>query len=841
MSNASDLIKKRYGNVVQGPQGFAMPEKMARRIEEASKGLPKDFTYRRHGYNAKQARTDPTDRTEVSVITSDAVDRDHECVIPAGGDWSSYGRVVPWCHKYDELPAGFNQWIKPVGRTLEAKTQYPEKPADWGDAPWLPSAVWHFINQPVPTLGAKSIGFLPLNVRQATPSEKLARPELDGVPIIDKWMGIEYSCVVIGANPDAELIAVSKALREGAIDARLAEVIMKAVPTLPTALPSMSHAIVRPPPAIADAVTKMARSIPRTSLAAGGRTDDPHIKVMTGIMSSDPEAMAKCLKGEGPASCVMGKSMHAPMDDKDHVHIPVESPDLQRMAMKMKSLPHLADADKPAEFAGKGLADADKPGEFRHMMTLGFVHSGKGAQHSGMDDMDGVGFKCSKLTFSDPQGNETDIALTGGDAKVVGQRKGVDRINAKSMGKFAHLDFTAPEEARKCMRKGLEQCAYGDQGARGMGGFGSAGMTSGVGMHDVIGPETLMMAHHLSMGGRASPEMVRSIKAWHDGVGAKAADHADGTPMHTLDLLHGQVHGKKWSGKLVKDMDDMGGDEGGEQTDSLENPQESSPTATTPPILPSAPVVSLDQAVVHKPAAKSTMESGEGAPMVQDGMPNCPACGTNEGVSKTMATPDGTEPMAAGYKCSQCDMKFDVAPTIPTAKAVKGIEVNEPGFAKAMGLIEAGKVSDSPWAFTSADKGNAKPDDFLATDGSMAPDAEGFHKYPLVKGGQVYKRGVSAAQGRATANGAAAVADAAKKLMDALTAKLDAKAKTLADEAASKAKALAVDRALSEPFVTAAELKLAADRELAAAKAEMPAIFEAAFGEALAQARGSTE
>lgn len=227
MTTKDSLIKKRYGNIVEGPSGFKMPERVAREIEDAAKTLPKDFAYQRRIFSTKQEEPDTDARTEVSVITSDAVDRDGECVLPDGGDWSTFNKCVPFCHRYDELPAGFNQWIAAKGRTIKAKTQYPTKPADWGDAPWLPSAVWHFITQPVPTMGDKSIGFLPMNVRMATPQEKKVRPELDGVPIIDKWMGLEYSVVAVPCNPEAQLVSVAKMLKEGTLDSQAADLIKK--------------------------------------------------------------------------------------------------------------------------------------------------------------------------------------------------------------------------------------------------------------------------------------------------------------------------------------------------------------------------------------------------------------------------------------------------------------------------------------------------------------------------------------------------------------------------------------------------------------------------------------
>ncbi len=107
----------------------------------------------------------------------------------------------------------------PDGRgSLIAKTHYPQKPNDWGDAPWLPSAVLHLMQQPVPTCTGKSIGFLPLNIREATAEERAKRPELAGVPIIDKAAGIEYAVAPLPCNPQAQMEAVSKGREAGLID-----------------------------------------------------------------------------------------------------------------------------------------------------------------------------------------------------------------------------------------------------------------------------------------------------------------------------------------------------------------------------------------------------------------------------------------------------------------------------------------------------------------------------------------------------------------------------------------------------------------------------------------------
>ena len=218
---------KINGPIVEGPGGHQMPEGTARRIEELAGSLPKDFTYRRIARKSDEFRLDPGERTDVSVITTDALDHDGEVVLPGGIDWSGYNRVVTFAHRYDQLPVGSNWWMRSRGNGLIAKTHYPPRPADWGDAaPWLPSAVLHLMQQPVATCTGKSIGFLPLSIREATSEERQRRPELAGVPIIDKAAGLEYAVAPVPCNPEAQMQAVAKGREIGLIDEPLAALLL---------------------------------------------------------------------------------------------------------------------------------------------------------------------------------------------------------------------------------------------------------------------------------------------------------------------------------------------------------------------------------------------------------------------------------------------------------------------------------------------------------------------------------------------------------------------------------------------------------------------------------------
>ena len=205
--------------------GFTLPEPIAKRIDDLSKSLPKDFTYRRTARKSDEFTLDPGERTDVSFITTDALDRENQVVLPHGGDWTGYNRVVTFAHRYDQLPAGSNWWIRPKGPGLIAKTHYPQKPADWGDSPWLPSAILHLLQQPVPTCTGKSIGFLPLHIRSATPDELSRRPELRNAQVIDRWVGVEYAVAPVPCNPEAEMQAVAKGMELGLIDDRLMQLL----------------------------------------------------------------------------------------------------------------------------------------------------------------------------------------------------------------------------------------------------------------------------------------------------------------------------------------------------------------------------------------------------------------------------------------------------------------------------------------------------------------------------------------------------------------------------------------------------------------------------------------
>jgi hypothetical protein len=218
-------------NIVEhASTGFCIPEPMARRIDELSRGLSAECKYRRLAKTADIDEINAKERFDVSYINTDDIDRDHEVVLPSGCDMTDWNKVVTPFHKYDVLPVGKSLWVrskmKGQRQGLIAKTYYHRKPEDWGDGtPWLPSAILHLMQSEFPTCTGKSIGFLPVEIREATAQEKSQRPELKGIPIIAKWKMLEYSVVSVPANQAAEMETVSKALKSGAITQDIAEMI----------------------------------------------------------------------------------------------------------------------------------------------------------------------------------------------------------------------------------------------------------------------------------------------------------------------------------------------------------------------------------------------------------------------------------------------------------------------------------------------------------------------------------------------------------------------------------------------------------------------------------------
>jgi len=156
----------------------------------------------RKTYIAK-AEVDDDERTVTAVISTSAVDREHEVLLPKGADYEQYQKnpVVLWAHDYREPPIGKALWIKSGRKNISAKVRF----ADTDKAEEIYQLFkGHFLN-------AFSVGFLPAEdgSHPPTPDEVKKNPEwAEAKRIYDKWELLEFSAVPVPANPEALATAV---------------------------------------------------------------------------------------------------------------------------------------------------------------------------------------------------------------------------------------------------------------------------------------------------------------------------------------------------------------------------------------------------------------------------------------------------------------------------------------------------------------------------------------------------------------------------------------------------------------------------------------------------------
>jgi len=211
--NLKKLLAKKYGDC-ESSLGVPMQSKLAKEIEDIIKTLPQECReagLKRVSFIPKKLSVDSETRSDISIITNDAIDRDNEVVIAKGIDWRQFrktGMPVMFAHDYNALPVGRAEWVareKTETRDgFKAKTIYAKRPDGWQGA-WLPDAIFSMIEQKM--LSGKSIGFIPTEYSSPKPEEIKARPELVDVShVIRKSIAIEYSVAPIQSNPEALIV-----------------------------------------------------------------------------------------------------------------------------------------------------------------------------------------------------------------------------------------------------------------------------------------------------------------------------------------------------------------------------------------------------------------------------------------------------------------------------------------------------------------------------------------------------------------------------------------------------------------------------------------------------------
>ena len=206
---------KSYGT--EGPLGIPMTDKQARNLEGILKSLPKskEFAYKKTLFHKAPTELNTGERSDVSWISTEAVDRYGHVVFAKGMNDSQFALnpIVTLNHCYSMPPVGRSLWRKVTKdgatRGVKAKTVYPAKPDSWGEDAWPPDKVFTLIQAGL--LNGKSIGWMPTKAHYADLQEQTANKWPDGTLVIEEWLLIEYAVGTIPVNPETVVEIVSKA------------------------------------------------------------------------------------------------------------------------------------------------------------------------------------------------------------------------------------------------------------------------------------------------------------------------------------------------------------------------------------------------------------------------------------------------------------------------------------------------------------------------------------------------------------------------------------------------------------------------------------------------------
>lgn len=753
---------KTVPTVEHAGTGYRMPEDMARRIDTLSHGLPAECHYRRKAIDPSSLSVAPGERTDVSTITTDQRDRDKEVVLPSGGNWDKYNRVVPLAHDYKSLPVGSNWWIRPQGDTaLIAKTHYPAKPDDWGDSPWLPSAILHLMQQPVPTCTGKSIGFQPLKIRAATSQEIATHPDWSGCPVIESWIGIEYSVAPVPANPGAEMIQVAA----------------KAVKALGPAEREIILAAYKAGGVNLDTDTTMDLNQIAQKIAA-----DVRLKAggpMAHLDFVPPPNVQQVMKKGVEQHEAMGHDCATPEQLAMAAHMGNGGKCSPEYAMSMKDW-----------HTGVGANAASQP-DGTPMHTLSMLHGGvegkawvktlcKGIEQSmggKLNTSPSINASQDNSTpMTQPAMSPPDVAGTNPPSSTDLAMKVNDllgQLNAAVKGMTGISEFSPDAEAGRLTAELPDHIKDAHQGIAGkvpqpdcakdgrvdepqgviMTGLkckaadlakclnGQAPVIAKCGKTATVPTGDGRDLIHVPLGGSDMDGLRQKLMS---------LQHLDSNATPHIPVVY--THDGK--GEQYKDMDDMDGMSCA--MDSLDFTDEDGDKCKC--------YLTGKAVKIVKPEQKTTTESGNGG-MLVDSMPECPNCGTNEGVTTKDEADDGldTACMKGAYVCNQCGKDFDVAKKDEEDgdedDEEKSIESRVSIIRKA---IESG-INDGPWSYSAADRAKSNPSDFI-----------GDGKYPVMKGGTVYLRGLKAAASRAATCGETAISEAAGKLVAEIESKINA-------------------------------------------------------------------
>ncbi len=155
-------------------------------------------------FEAGTLETAPGRREIVACISTAAVDRQNEVVLPTGMLRKNHGGMTVFYNHDTTQPIGVTQWIKPHHGKLLAKFRCTDK---------TPFARDIFALAQDGVLRTYSIGFRPLESSPPTAAEIRQNPQWSSATrIYRSWELLEFSLVGVPANPEALMLAISKGI-----------------------------------------------------------------------------------------------------------------------------------------------------------------------------------------------------------------------------------------------------------------------------------------------------------------------------------------------------------------------------------------------------------------------------------------------------------------------------------------------------------------------------------------------------------------------------------------------------------------------------------------------------
>lgn len=173
-------------------------------------------------------------------ITTDAMDRQDEVVIPGGGMFGEFlqSGAIFWNHDYSE-PVGYPDKTKQIVKGenfVEAGGIFMKRPSNYqGD--FFPDFVREFVTQGMEAgiNPGVSIGFIPVETRK--PSKADIQKYGSQIQLVhSKWKLLEFSIAPVQANQEAVITAIGKGLIKRDVAKRVG-IVVPDMPPAPIAQP----------------------------------------------------------------------------------------------------------------------------------------------------------------------------------------------------------------------------------------------------------------------------------------------------------------------------------------------------------------------------------------------------------------------------------------------------------------------------------------------------------------------------------------------------------------------------------------------------------------------------